>query len=94
MQKLSKIFRNPFFYGYITNQLIDGKVVKGIHEPIFSEEVFLKVNGLLNTGYKHQNENDALPLKFLWMWKLWFLFLWIRSKEEETVLLQVQEIWL
>lgn len=62
-QKLSKIFRNPFYCGYITNQLIDGKVVKGVHEPIVSEEIFLKVNGLLKAGNKHQNENNELPLK-------------------------------
>ncbi len=62
-QKLSDIFRNPFYCGYITNKLIDGKIIKGQHEPIVSEELFLKVNGLLNKGHKHRKENDELPLK-------------------------------
>ncbi len=64
--RLSEIFRNPFYCGYITGTLIDGKVVKGLHEPIVPENVFLEVNGLLSKnhyGYKHQADNDQLPLK-------------------------------
>ncbi len=64
--RLTETFRNPFYCGYITGRLIDGKVVKGLHEPIISEEVFLNVNGLLShnhQGYKHQADNAQLPLK-------------------------------
>ncbi len=62
-QRLSEIFRNPFYCGYITNKLIDGKVIKGQHEAIVPEEILLKVNGLLHKGVKHQTANDELPLK-------------------------------
>lgn len=64
--RLTVIFRNPFYCGLITNKLIDGKVIKGEHEAIIPEEMFLKVNGLLaenHQGYKHQKFNDQLPLK-------------------------------
>ena len=64
--RITEILRNPFYCGYITGTLIDGKVVKGKHEALVSEEVFLKVNGLLaknHQGYRHEKENHQLPLK-------------------------------
>ncbi|WP_367182310.1 recombinase family protein [uncultured Aquimarina sp.] len=62
-QQLSKIFRNPVYCGLITSSLIEGKVVKGIHKPIVSEKIFLKVNGINKQKSKHNIQNENLPLK-------------------------------
>ena len=65
-QKLAHIFRNPFYCGYIAHNMLDGAVVKGNHEALISQELFLRVNGIMDTnthGYKIQEENDHLPLK-------------------------------
>ncbi len=64
--QLSQIFRNVFYIGYIKNTLLDGELIKGKHEPLISEDIFLKVNGILENnahGWKINKENDALPLK-------------------------------
>jgi site-specific DNA recombinase len=66
-QRLSQIFRNPFYAGYITNTLLDdGEIVRGKHEPLVNEELFLRVNGILNEnshGWKMNRENEEMPLK-------------------------------
>ena len=65
-QKLSKIFRNPFYCGMIAHNFLDGKVVEGKHEAMISKDLFLKANGVLQRNhqkYKQEKENDALPLK-------------------------------
>lgn len=65
--QLSRIFRNVFYIGYITHNLLDdGEMKKGIHEPLVSEEVFYTVNRLLDknpSGWTMKKDNDAMPLK-------------------------------
>lgn len=66
LSQLSRIFRNVFYIGYIKNSLLEGELVKGKHEPLVSEEIFMKVNGLLDQNsrtWKVNKENDDLPLK-------------------------------
>ncbi len=64
---LSRIFRNPFYCGYITHALLDnGEIIRGKHEPLITEEVFLAVNGLLSgnkQGYKKVSHADKMPFK-------------------------------
>lgn len=65
-QRLSELFRNPFYCGMIVHNMLDGEVVQGKQEKLVSQDVFIKVNGLLNQnahGYKINEENDDLPLK-------------------------------
>ncbi|TSE10015.1 recombinase family protein [Aquimarina algiphila] len=65
-QRLTDIFRNPIYCGLISHGLLEGKVVQGNHEPIISKNIFLKVNGIQaknNQNYKHNRENENLPLK-------------------------------
>jgi site-specific DNA recombinase len=66
-QKLSTIFRNPFYCGYITSSILgEGQIIRGKHEPLISEEVFLKVNGIVErntSGWNVIRENDNMPLK-------------------------------
>jgi len=65
-QKISEIFRNPFYCGVLVHGALDGKVVPGNHEKLISKEVFLKVNNLLQNnsqGYTVKQDNDSIPLK-------------------------------
>ncbi|QIH33527.1 recombinase family protein [Sphingobacterium sp. DR205] len=65
-QMLSKIFHNPFYCGLIVHNSLEGQIVEGKHEKMISQEVFLKVNGLLSQnahGYTVNEENEHIPLK-------------------------------
>ena len=64
-QRLSEIFRNPFYCGLLVHTQLEGKVLEGKHEPLVSRELFLSVNGVLASNhqkYHHQKENNELPL--------------------------------
>jgi len=65
--QLTRIFRNVFYCGYITGSLLDeGELIKGKHEPLVSEEVFLRVNGIVMKnpqGWNVIRENEELALK-------------------------------
>ncbi|MCD2424365.1 recombinase family protein [Niabella pedocola] len=66
-QKLSQMWRNPFYCGIIINRLID-EPVKGNWEPLVSEEDFIKVQTLLEkntSGFQHNSEEEARPLSRL-----------------------------
>jgi DNA invertase Pin-like site-specific DNA recombinase len=66
-QALSKIFRNPYYKGYIKSKYLGDRLVKAInYEPLVSEELFDLVNDILtskNYAYKHERVNDDYPLK-------------------------------
>ncbi len=66
-QKLAGIFSNPFYCGIISNKLLEGRVIDGVHPAIVSQDDFLIVNEIRMTntryGVPHKNEVDALPLK-------------------------------
>ena len=64
-KRLSELFRNPFYCGYIAHSLLDGQVIKGKHEPLISEDLFLRANDMLKKnafGYKHAKDTN-IPLK-------------------------------
>ena len=65
IKRLTEIFRNPFYCGYITHSLIDWELVPGKHEPIISEDTYLNVNNAKVTYNKQpQCEGDSrFPLK-------------------------------
>lgn len=64
---LTRIFRNPFYCGYITSTLLDeGEIIRGKHEPLVSEDLFLRVNGIdkqVTHGWNVIRENEEMPLK-------------------------------
>ena len=65
-QRLSTIFRNPFYCGMISHNLLEGRLVEGKHEKLISKEIFLKVNEIQNKnsyGYKQTPEQKNVPLK-------------------------------
>ena len=43
--RLPKYLSDPFYCGWIANKHLNGRVVKGLHKPLISEEMFLKING-------------------------------------------------
>lgn len=67
LPQLTRIFRNPFYCGYITSTLLDDQeIIRGKHEPLISEEIFLRVNSIVNTvtyGWNVIRENEEMPLK-------------------------------
>jgi site-specific DNA recombinase len=65
-KRLGEAFRNPFYSGYLSHTFLQGKVVKGKHQPLVSEALFLRVNNMLNQsvyGYKQEQGNNNIPLK-------------------------------
>lgn len=65
LQKLSAMWRNPFYCGINTNKLLDGVPVRGHWEAMISIEVFKKVQQIINEnrhGYKHNFLNPQRPL--------------------------------
>ena len=64
--RLPHYLKNPFYCGYITSKHLDGEVVKGLHKPIVSEELFLlanKVGHNTNQGYKTIKYDESRPLQ-------------------------------
>ena len=65
-QRMSAIFKNPFYCGLIAHNLLEGKLVEGNHEKVISKEVFLKVNEVQQQnshGFSWQVENTEVPMK-------------------------------
>ena len=65
-QRMSQIFKNPFYCGLIAHNMLEGQLVEGNHEKAVSKEIFLKVNQiqLKNPhGYKQVNEQDNVPMR-------------------------------
>jgi site-specific DNA recombinase len=65
-QKLTNIFRSPFYCGLIAHTALDGKVIEGTQERLITKEMFLKINSQLDEnrhGYSLKRDNDDVPLK-------------------------------
>ena len=65
-QHMHKIIGNPVYCGLIRHQLLDGRVVEGVHEAIVSKELFLLANEVAEKtphGYKWDKEQNHTPLK-------------------------------
>ncbi len=66
-QDLCKILVNPFYCGLITNAMLEGKIIEGVHESLISKDLFLRVNNVIkiksNYGVPHKKENNEIPLK-------------------------------
>ncbi|MFI5151652.1 MAG: recombinase family protein, partial [Bacteroidia bacterium] len=63
-QRLTDIFRNPFYCGLMSHNFLNGELVKGKHEALIDEDTFLAANQLRKTGgYKMKRVEENLPLK-------------------------------
>ena len=61
-QRLSEILRNPFYCGYIEHRYLgEGKRIKGVQEPLISEEMFNKVQANLAGNHDHYEHRDITP---------------------------------
>ena len=65
-QKLSELFRNPFYCGLLAHKFLEGELVEGNHPPLVSIEVFKKVNDILEkshgSGYEQKVDKEYAPL--------------------------------
>lgn len=61
-----EIFKNPFYCGFIKHRLLGDEIVKGQHEAIVSEDVFLKVNNCESnhtSNYISKPTDELFPLR-------------------------------
>jgi len=64
-QRLSDMWRNPFYCGIISHKMLDGEIVMGKHEALISQDTFLKVQDIIsqnNQGYKVERKDENRPL--------------------------------
>ena len=65
-QHLSACLRNSFYCGRLEHAYLNGRVIKGKQEPLISEELFDKVQDILNGnnhGYEQAVATPQFPLK-------------------------------
>lgn len=64
--RISRILRNPLYYGYMDKKEWSEEPIRGIFEPLVSEDEFMKVQDILNgrkpliTAYKRNNPEFPL----------------------------------
>jgi site-specific DNA recombinase len=64
-QKLSDVWRKPFYCGVNAHRMLEGEAVKGKWEPMVSEYDFLRVQEILsrnNVGFQVSKINEYRPL--------------------------------
>src|ERR1043165_3065657 len=66
-KQLSRIFRNLFYCGLLSNRMLGATIVQGRWPALVSKENFLKANEILTLGrpskYDYKRENENIPLK-------------------------------
>ncbi|MBL7694848.1 MAG: recombinase family protein [Ferruginibacter sp.] len=64
IKRIGDLFGNPFYCGYLRSSLLGEDIVKGIHEPLISVEMFEQINNAKVSYLKHaEGENNPFPLK-------------------------------
>lgn len=62
--KLSLVFHNPFYCGYIKHAFLGNEVVRGNQEVLISEDIYNKVNAIsTHRDYTHAKVTPDFPLK-------------------------------
>ncbi len=51
---------NPLYAGFVSSKLIDGKMVKGLHEPIISEKTYYRTRAIINGDIKKYSKHAEL----------------------------------
>ena len=66
-KRLCRMFSNPFYCGLIVSKMIPGQVIKGQHQPLISQDLFLAIHDIRSEsrryGFVHDKDNENLPLK-------------------------------
>ena len=61
------VFTNPFYAGYVTGKLVEGKLIKGHHPALIDLKLFMEVQDILNNipvvGVAKVSRHSELPLK-------------------------------
>ncbi len=61
------ILSNPFYAGYVTGKLVEGKLIQGKHPALVGMKTFLKVNQLfeqaINVAVPKEHRREEVPLK-------------------------------
>ena len=64
-KRLHYILTNPFYAGYVRSSIIEGELIKGVHNAIITPELFAAANDkksrFVNSTWSKENEN--LPLR-------------------------------
>lgn len=62
-----RIISNPFYCGYVTHSLIPGKIIKGHHPALVTEDLYLGANNIVDNnphkGISKKYKNAEIPLK-------------------------------
>ena len=63
--RLTEMFKNPFYCGILSHNMLQGKLVEGKHEKLISQELFMQINNLgsKNPKGKTAKEFKNVPLK-------------------------------
>jgi hypothetical protein len=61
-RRMLEIFRNPFYCGILITRMLPGEIIVGQHEPIVSQEDFLKINSPDNEVANKTYETMSLDL--------------------------------
>ncbi|MFC2103388.1 recombinase family protein [Bacteroidota bacterium] len=64
-QRLSSMWRNPFYCAVTVHELLDNEPVRGNWEPMIPHKVFWDVQEIISKnhqGYQHSKENERFPL--------------------------------
>ena len=64
-RRLSEIFKNPFYCGVLISKMLPDEIILGKHEPIVSQEDFIKINTPESkiVSKTYETMSDDLPLK-------------------------------
>ncbi len=63
--RLTEMFKNPFYCGILSHNMLQGRLVEGKHEKLISQELFMQINnlGTKNPKGKAAKEFTNVPLK-------------------------------
>lgn len=64
-QMLKDMLNNPLYAGFVTSDYIDGRLIKGIHEPIISEATYYRNQAILNGSLRNfsRSAEEEWPLR-------------------------------
>lgn len=60
-QMVKNYIQNPLYAGFVTSDYIEGRLIKGLHEPIINEATYYRNKAILDgsiTNYSRQAENE------------------------------------
>ncbi len=67
IKSFRQVFTNPFYAGYVTGKLVEGKLIKGKHPQLIDIKLFLEAQDILNNqpllSIPKVSRHDEIPLK-------------------------------